>query len=455
MEKRLQTVITILFALFLFIPLNPIMSYGENRADGDISITINLPDHEPVLNDGRPVMITGIINILNISFGGSYSSVNLTLYPENDLDEVKNRTNYYQWNFSEGDFSGRYDGEFIHEDMCGYGSDWVRFASGPYVLASEGEWILGIESDVGNTEKVVLFDSTRRNLGVSAPDFYFTTEPYSGEDYNSSSNRNYILTRNNGNIPLKLDFRYDKYPEYITTTNTSGLLDIGEERYHHLSFQTPRWGPDKVEITGTIRARPSYIINPATITLLPELEQTFSLTLEIRRAGFRLLDLGDVKIQYKESVNLKYDKTTYIDFYFTGWKKVDITPSNESIELKWVKKDNVTVNRNNIELFLTNDSESQLRFNIRGNKANTVGYLDCLLTSEDGTIEDNIVTEVVTGPAPNDGKEDTDPEEKSMAGIIFLALVFGFAFIFIAIILVKQKGVDKREIIEDETKNKD
>jgi len=455
MEKRSLTVITILVALFLFIPLTPIMSYGENRADGDISITINLPDHEPVLDNDRPVIITGIINIINISLEEPFSTVNLTLDPEDSVGGEKNKTNYYQWNFSDGDFSGRFDDEFLHEDMCGYGSGWIRFASGPSVLASTGEWVLRIESDVGSIEKIVLFEFTRRNLGVSAPDFYFTTEPYSGEDYNSSSNRNYILTRNNGNIPLTLEFRYDRYPEYISTTNTSGLLDIGEERYHHLSFQTPRWGPDKVEITGTIRARPSYIINPATITLLPELEQTFSLTLEIRRAGFRLMDLGDVKIQYKESVNLKYDKTTNIDFYLTGWKGVDITPSNESIELKWVKKDNVTVNRNNIELFLTNDSESQLRFNIRGNKANTVGYLDCLVISDDGTIEDNVVTEVVTGPAPNDAKEDTDPDEKSITGIIFLALVFGFAFIFIAIILLKQKGVGKREKTEDKIKDKD
>jgi len=221
----------------------------------------------------------------------------------------------------------------------------------------------------------------------------------------------------------------------FTTTNSKGIFDIGEERYHHLSFDTPVWGPRIVEITGKITGEPFYVITPDMVRLIPVPELTFSVTLEIVRPGFTLIDRGDVQIQYRESISIQYEETIDIEVYLTGSTDVTVLTSADLISLESATYRGEDID-DNVEISLSTHTEERLIFKVKGINANEVGELRHMISWDDD--EELIVTEITTGPAPEE--DASENRERNIFGLLFVTVVIGIASLFI---LKSVKGKEK------------
>ncbi len=419
--------------VLLLILCLPMAAFDYSHANtGTWDIDIHLPGHTTVFVGDKPQMITGVLNVINMTHDEIEGSISIRLYHGEQEPTIKNETNFYQWNFSDGNFECIY-GEYIDKSMSEK-TDTIRFVVGTSVLAKTGTWTITVLHAGTESHSTLFMDVPKAGIAVSSPDFYFTTAPFSGEDFHSSEDRNYVRTINTGNIPLDLKITYDSLSEYITTTNTTGIFEIGEERYHHLSFETPVWGPRKLVITGSVTGEPSYAVTPATVQLIPVPQIPFKVTIEIVRPGFRLFELGDVTIQYRQTASVQYDNTTDLQAYMTGTGTVSVTSSTDQLTLESTTYRGAGVGES-VDILLSNDTEEEVIYTVKGTHPNAVGELRYTLTWGDN--EEIIITEVTTGPAPEGGI--TEHTERDIYGLIFVFVVIAVAAL-VLFLISRNKG---------------
>ncbi len=417
----------------------PFAAFSSSQAiAGTWEVDIFLPGHSPEFIGDKPLMISGILNVVNITYSNTFETFSLQLYPGDDEPDVKNETNFYRWDYTDGDFDCFYD-EYIDLSMSVKTETNIKFVIGTSVLVNTGDWTLDMISDGVKSSVNIFMDIPKAGIGVSAPDFYFTTAPFSGEDFHSSEDRNYVRTMNTGNIPLNLKITYDNLEDYIKTTNTTGIFGIGQERYHHLSFETPIWGPRRIVITGSVTGEPLYAVNPTTVQLIPIPQIPFKLTIEIVRPGFRLQELGDVTIQYRQTASVQYEHTTDLQIYLTGTGTLTVTSATDQLSLESTTYRGARVGES-VNIVLSNDTEEEVIYTIKGTHPNAVGEL--LYTLSWGDNEEIIFTEVTTGPAPEG--EVTEDTERDLYGLIFVFVVIAVAAI-VLFFISRNKGGEESE----------
>lgn len=419
-------ILTILFCLPLC------ANYVTEASSNSTELTIYLPDQEPVFISGRPRMITGVINVIDVSYTGE-GSVSLTMYHGETEPDDKTKENYYQWGYDGDGFYCLY-GDFIDLEKSSIQDNKLSLHAGTIVTAELGLWtaiVVGTETETYQIE----MDIPKAGIGLSAPDYFFSTSPFSGEYFYSSDRRQHFRTINNGNIPMRLEVDYDIMGEYISTTNTTGVLDMGEERYHHLTFATPIWGPRRVEISASVRGVPHIEpITPATIQLIQLPQFTFSVTIEIVRPGFRLLELGDVIVQYRPEASVGFLNTTTLELYMSGDTRVSLTTSTSRLSLESTVF-NEQERGSSFNVPLASDREDLITYTVKGIEANAVGELTYIL--QWGNHTEHITTEVTTGPAPEGYTEDDS--SRNIIGLAFVILTIVVALLLLVIFSRKKR----------------
>ncbi|MFO8110416.1 MAG: hypothetical protein R6U17_07870 [Thermoplasmata archaeon] len=433
-----RNLVAALIILMLCVPLSAFdMSAG---AEETVELSICLPDYSPTLVGGKPRMISGVFNVVNISADTIPDHVSVIMYPGETIPEVKNETNYYRWNYTDGVFECIY-GDYIDESMSSTDEHSIKFAVGTSILSTPGGWTLKAESDSWERTYQVVTEIPMAPISYSSPDFYFTTSPFSGEEFRSSDDRMYFRTMNTGNIPVKLDITYDKMSQYISTTNATGIIDIGEERYHHISFATPIWGPRRVRINVRIRAEPYILpVTPATVQLMEIFEFPVYVTIEIVRPGFKLAEVGDVIVQYRETASVAFQNITELEMYLTGETEMSVLSSVDKLALESTIYDG-RERGETVSVPLTNATEQLITYTVKGVEPNTVGQLRYMLSWDDN--QEIIVTEVTTGPAPEGYTEEENGF--NTAGLIFILIIIAVTVAIIFLIVKKRPKETERE----------
>ena len=95
MQKKSLVLYIFLISIIVFIPFNSIIGSAENS-----TFTINLMQEEPMIKDGKYVIVAGIWHDITIdSDMAGYENILLKLFKAYDELVEKNETNYYQWEF--------------------------------------------------------------------------------------------------------------------------------------------------------------------------------------------------------------------------------------------------------------------------------------------------------------------------------------------------------------------
>jgi hypothetical protein len=241
-------------------------------------------------------------------------------------------------------------------------------------------------------------------FSLSRPDFYFTVSPFQTatvSSYNPTNQSFYVRSTNMGNVPLKLQYRFEPLGQYFSITNDSEVFNIGEQRYHYISFSAPAWSPREFEVTGTVRGEPQYLITPATVALVPAFEQEFSITVRVQRTGYELISFGKVTVQYVKNVPLlEYGNSTTVDAYFTGEGALTLELDEDRVSITSATLDGASVDPDSITMTLTNSTEKHLQITIKAteksNTAFTARVIYNLTWSDGGTPKDETFATTIT-----------------------------------------------------------
>lgn len=327
-QKMIALMLVTLFTLSII----PMYGQGDNPVDMRMRIL-----GEPSYSDDA--IVAGVIHNVTLNLTTPSEDIDILMYAsEADLLNNPNITNTYRWTYSAGMWSDALYGQFIESTSGIYGLQY-SFHIGLNANATVGNWVMSVKVD--GTEEInrtVSVSEPVKGLATIGPiNFYVDLEPYrtgfwSSWDSEDPSNSTAIRFRNSGNVPLEIDVEYNIYDSYFTTTNSTGVLHVGEERWAYLSFQADPWSPGNFKVNGRIRGTPVNVMSsPATVSLEQAVGTDINVDLSIARPGYEIFQIPGFVVQYKARVTANYTDEVRLDMYFTGYNPSTVTP--EAVDL--------------------------------------------------------------------------------------------------------------------------
>jgi len=429
------------------------------------SVGFNMPGEAPrFTNGGVPIMVAGVLHYINVTVAAPHTNVTIVCHTGATAPAIQNDTNYYSWAYKNGVWSDVKYGSYINLSQCSNQINNVyKFAVGMAASATEGTWNFTILVD-GTLDWAsdMAVEAPNAGFSLSRPDFFFTVSPFqtqSVSSYDPTNQSFYVRSTNMGNVPLKWEFRFNPLGSYFTISNDSTVSHPGEQRLHYIGFNAPSWSPRELKVTGTIKGEPTYFTSAATVALVPAFEQGFSITVNVQRSGYTLLNFGKVIVQYVKNVPLlKFGNSTTIDAYFTGEGSATLALEGDNITITSATVDDVSVDPANIVMTLSNVTEKHLRITIKAEKASQTAFTARIIYtlgwSDAGAAREELFSTAVTVDKVPAGYEE--PVEINWMAIIAIVAIVAVLFGFMAYYSIlkkkekeqrrqKKKGRGKRE----------
>jgi hypothetical protein len=394
-----------------------------------------MPGESPRFTDGNvPIIVAGVLHYINVSVDAAHSNVTIVCHPGTTVPTVQNDTNYYSWAWRNGVWSDAKYGTYINLSQCSVGANNIyKFAVGMAASASNGIWNLTIFVDgVVDWAGDVAIEAPNAGFSLSRPDFFFTVSPFrtqSVSSYDPTNQSFYVRSNNMGNVPLKWQFSFNPLGSYFTISNDSTVSHPGEQRLHYIGFNAPSWSPRELKVKGTIKGEPTYFTSAATVALVPAFEQEFSISVNVQRSGYTLLDFGKVTVQYVKNVPLlKFGNSTTIDAYFTGEGSATLALEEDNITITSATLDDVTVDPASIVMTLSNTTERHLRITLKAEKASQTAFTARIIYklgwSDGGAAREELFSTAVTvDKVPTGYKEPVNINWLAIIAIIAVVVV--------------------------------
>ncbi|GEM_PF-2433667 len=428
-EKKFATVFALIIVLGMVIP-----AFAALSAPSVSSFEVKIPGESPVYSGDMPVIVRGLIH--NMSFDmSSPIEGNITLRARYGTSSTAsfNDTTEYEWSFDSatGKWADDLYGRYILPDECGVYGDIISFHVGLSTSAYVGEWNISlyVDGDLIYSTSVSVRDYVL-GLAIQSVNTVFTVSPFSSE---SKRAEYHVRVENKGNIPLKLSVLFGEYQTLFTVTNISEPLHVGEKRDLYITLNSIPWSPRVVNITGTVHpAVPEYLVSPGTVSFATTADQTFNLRIEVVRQGYTLIRVGNIMIQYRESIAANYGDAVSVDMYLSSVNSSGNAQVEISADLLVI--DSVRVNNESssqeLSLQLTNDTETHLQVVVTPEKASTTAYLNYdirdTLTAERKVVRTEIVVGMAIVPDDRDGMV--------LLILISIVILFIISIIFITFI---------------------
>ena len=426
--------------LGILIMQSVVMLSANSIDDGakSVEIDIRIPDESPRQAFDRPVLVAGVWHYVNITLEQSYSNVSIAAWKGGSAPIERDYTNYYEW-WSDG-WGG--NESYIDPSKCEKNGNTCSFYIGLDSRAYSGNWTFNITADSKHINKEVFVETPVSGFGISSG-IDLKVEPFTAETV--SSTPNYLRIRNNGNLPLQVQVRYDRYVERIATSNLppDGIVaHVMGETKHYVSFNidTDDWPPQIIDITGTINATPIYIIPiPASIALIQAFEQSFPVTVFIGHSGYRLAEMGaGVTFQYKNVLIASWNEKVNLTVYLCGEGEINFNVGCENLTLLNVTYENAEKTLP-FNIISTNKSEKVVRVCVQATEPNVWGVVRYTLTMNETSY--TYYTAIEVGSKPS-GVDETPEEETSPLGIWAVLAVIGVVVLYMVVthIMRRRKG---------------
>lgn len=406
-------------------------SIGDGARSVDVEI--HIPNESPRQAFDRPVLVAGVWHYVNITLDQGYSNVSIAAWRGDSAvaEEDRDYTNYYEWWSGDG-WGG--NESYIEVSECAQHDTTYSFYIGLDSRAMSGNWTFNITADnEPKLSKEVFVEKPISGFAMSSG-IELKVEPFTAATV--SSTPNYLRIKNEGNLPLQAQVRYDKYVERIATSNLppEGIVThvMGETK-HYVSFNidTDDWQPQIIEITGAVNATPLYTIPiPASIAFIPAYEQDFPVTLFIGHSGYRLGEMGaGVTFQYRKSLIASWNEKVNLTVYLCGEGEIKFDVSCSNVTLLNVTYEEVERSLP-FTILSTNQSEKVVRVHVQATEPNVWGVVHYTLTVNETSHTYDTAVEVGSKP-PGVGEE---PEgETSLLGMWVVLAVISIVVLYMVI----------------------
>lgn len=408
--------------------------------DNGVGIEIHIPNESPRQAFDRPVLVAGVWHYVNITLDQDYSNVSIAAWKGGSAPIEKDYTNYYEW-WSGDNWGG--NESYIDISKCEQHDTTYSFYIGLDSRAMSGNWTFSITADnEPKLNKEIFVEKPISGFAMSSG-IDLRVEPFTAETV--SSTPNYLRIRNEGNLPLQMQVRYDKYVERIATSNllSDGIVaHVMGETKHYVSFNidTDDWPPQIIDITGTINATPLYTIPvPASIAFIPAYEQDFPVTVFIGHSGYRLGEMGaGVTFQYKKSLIASWNEKVNLTLYLCGEGTIMFDVGCDNITLLNVTYENAEKTLP-FTILSTNQSEKVVRVCVQATEPSVWGVVHYTLTMNETSYTYDTAIEVGSKPP---GVDEESEEEISPLGIWVVLAVIGVVVLYMVVthLVRRRKG---------------
>ena len=433
MGFRLTNMLPVLIIVAAVIALSPC-------ALGAVSnLTVGVADELPAKDGDAFVMVQGTFHTVQFDVGSS-NAITVVIHEGSSPPATRNVTNYYEFEYTPGGgFKDKAYGTFIDPVRCSRSAGSAKFFVAVDPSVNIGGWTIRIDVDGSpDASSAISMRQITVGLALSQPVFVFRVDPFTPK--NSTSEQSF-RTVNEGNVPVTYSIRYDKLASLISISSMDGLVHRGETRYHTVKATIPKYSPQKIDITGTLRAEvPKEVLKlTGTVTLQTSIEQTIGIRLVIAHPGYDVLNLGNGKVvvQYETTRIIKYGDLLTLITYYTGKASATLSYTVSDLEVKGTRF-NWNDSKPPLTISLSELSEQTVEVAVTPVKDDVTAKVRYHIESSDGAVKYDFETRVVVSAssAPRQG----NPDEMSLAGFVF---VIGIVVFVIALIIKGRRDTAK------------
>ena len=425
-------VILLLLLLFLIY----FSHFTSSQSSSLTKITINIPGELPQYNEtGVQKWISGIWHYVNITLNSNIQKLTLVLYKGSNIPVTHDITNYYEWEYDNGNWVDIEYGEYIVKNKCSHENSFYSFYIGINKDAivnnmSSETWNLNILDENGQIIETVNIVVEKYRLGIASrsPEIEFYVNPFTTINLTSSHP---FGIENIGNVPLNISVTYGSFSDKFSTTNFTRYLHVNQTTWHYLIFHVKNLPPGKKKITGYVDGSiPSEYIIPvgATAELFASVRISEPyVTLLVGHSGYELYEspTKEITFQYMETLNMKYNEIRNITVYLYGNATVSMKIWTENITLLNIFSGNKTIGDQPFSINVTDTSEYQVIIQVKASIENITAYLHYKITVENET--KTFVTRINVSPKPPEVEKPYDKTLITAIVIISIMIVVGYS----------------------------
>jgi len=369
------------------------------------TFTVNIIQEEPIIKDGKYVMVAGIWHDISITGDISdYEIIKLTIFKEFDEPLEKNVTNYYQWEYQktgseQWNSNTDYGEEYIDLEGCFQTGNQLSFRVGvqdvlPDEIFAQQEWIIQINTDATLLhEEAILIEKPTRGFAKSHGDHIaFNIDPFTEMQTQASD---YIILKNTGNVPLFVRVTYEGLDDYLDFSHNDNIISPDDKQQYQLLLDSPLWQPQKIVQQGiaTAQVLSEYIVGGESSGIAVSLQTAFiidvpQIDIFVGHSDYILENLFDktgFSFQYKKSITMQEGDSETVRAYISGdgSGKISITV-DDSLILESINLDDSLVN-SPFTILSTNDKEQKISIQIKSISENKNGKIHYMIESEGKT----------------------------------------------------------------------
>lgn len=460
MERKFMA---ILISSFFIVSVLP----GFSQAQVIDDVQIKMAGEVLRQRDGMDIMVGGVLHNLTIQLNAPADNITIKAYssvPVSPTPPIGNISNIYHWSYSNSTWNDHLYTDFINPDLSTIYGNSYSFFLGTVANATPGQWVLSILVD-GTEEwnETFILEEPRSGIAFSGPNFYFNIAPYITGFIDSWApddprNSSYFTTTNSGNVPMDFTISYDDYDSLFTTTNSTGISHVQEERIHHIQFQAEKWSPREFTVKGRVHGEPKMLVTPAMISFILAPESAFNVIVKVARPGYDIFQMNGLVVQYKSRIVANYNDELELDMYLTGTKDSHLSLNLTKLTLVELFSEGVEVSQP-VYVQVMNDTEVQVIAKINCSYAPPRGQPSMLTyakfiaeTDDFSTTGDFTTTIVVKAKTFLEPDDDIGLGPLNLAAIILI--VIGMVSLFTLMVYsdrktkAAQKEKEEKEIEE-------
>jgi len=392
------------FTILCIILIANIFNYTAIATE-EVSLSINIIDQEPHIDQGRYVIVADIWNDIIVSYDTQkYDSISLTIFKGKIEPIQQNFTNFFSWTYNKINIlhwqsDTVYGAEYLQSESCLITDTFVKFRVGikdtlPDEIFYQQFWTLQVKVNnvIIHSEEIIVEKPTRGFAKSHGDHISFQVDPFTSLQAKASD---YIILKNTGNVPLEISLTYDALDNYLEYIEQAKTISPYCSQTYSTVLNAPSWQPQRIEKTGlaTAKAPSSIIIEDETsgssISLKTALvidpppihifvgHSTHVLETLNEKTGF--------SFQYSKSITIKEGETKTLNAYVSGEGTATIAISvNKNLNLKSIR---LNGNELNTPLKVTSldDKEQVISFDIQSISENNDGVVYYSIETEGET----------------------------------------------------------------------
>ncbi len=457
-ELMIKKPLAIILSLLFLISIIP--TFAEAQLVDSVELRIS----GEVLRqrDGMDITVAGVLHNLTIELNSPANTIDVYAYSikHNNTDI----TNYYHWSYNNSIWTDHLYTDFINSDLSSVYENTYCFYLGMIGNATPGQWILSIIVDdqaIQEWNETFIVEAPVSGIAFSGPNFYFNVSPFQTDSIDSymqddPQNTTYFTTKNSGNVPMDFDISYDDYDELFTTTNSTGISHLGEERVHHIAFRAEKWSPREFTVKGRIHGEPKMLVTPTMISFILAPESAFNVIVKVARPGYDIFQMSGLVVQYKSRLIADYNDELGLDLYLTGTKDSHLSTEVDKLSLVNILQNDIEVTQP-VYAQVSSDTETHMLVTINCSIApprgqpSMLAYVNFMAETDDFANSGQFTTTIVV-KAKTFLEEEEDVGLGPMNILAISLIIVGIVLAFLIMAYQGHKSEKERKRKEEEEK---